>query len=136
MKRRFTTNIYQFSKKDFFQPFIKHNLKYALFPKDNAITSSLIEGWQYHDYMFEFFTMNNIDANGFDIIDIGANNGQFSVDFAQIVLDEVNCTLPVYVTVGLQLAPTPSAAVVQYEIFAHPKPLVGSSVHVAVTLYH
>lgn len=85
MKRRFTTNIYQQSKKDFFKPFIKHTLKYALFPKDNAITSSIIEGWQYHDYMFEFFTMNNIDANGFDIIDIGANNGQFSVDFAEMV---------------------------------------------------
>jgi FkbM family methyltransferase len=87
MKRKFNVSFYQSSKKDFYKPYLKNNFTFALFPKDNAITSSIIEGWQYHNYMFEFFQLNKIDASGCDIIDIGANNGQFSLDFAHMVGD-------------------------------------------------
>jgi FkbM family methyltransferase len=87
MKRKFNVSFYQSSKKDFYKPYLKNNFTFALFPKDNAITSSIIEGWQYHNYMFEFFQFNKIDATGCDIVDIGANNGQFSLDFAHMVGD-------------------------------------------------
>jgi FkbM family methyltransferase len=59
-----------------------------LFPKDNAITNSIIHGWQYQPYMFEFFNVNMIDTLGKNIIDIGANNGNFAIDFAHMVGDE------------------------------------------------
>lgn len=85
MFKKYNVDVVQLTKADFFKPYIKYTNKYAVFPKDNAITMSILQGWQYHDYMFEFFVKNNIDLAGLDIIDIGANNGQFSVDFAHLV---------------------------------------------------
>ena len=38
--------------------------------------------------MFEFLEKNNILTTGRDIIDIGANNGSFAVDFAHLVGDK------------------------------------------------
>jgi FkbM family methyltransferase len=88
MKTKFNINIYQVQKKDFVNAFVVNNLKFALFPKDNAITSSIIEGWQYESYMFEFLHKNLIKTTGREVIDIGANNGNFAIDFSHLVGDD------------------------------------------------
>jgi FkbM family methyltransferase len=87
MKTKFDINIYQIRKKDTTSAFAVNDLRFALFPKDNAITSSIIEGWQYESYMFEFLYKNHIKTNGKDIIDVGGNNGNFAIDFAHMVGD-------------------------------------------------
>jgi FkbM family methyltransferase len=87
MKTKFQIGLYQLDKKDFRNAFHVNNLTYALFPKDNAVTSSIIEGWQYEPYLFDFLDKNQIDCAGKDIIDVGANNGNFAVDFAHLVGD-------------------------------------------------
>lgn len=88
MKNKFITNIYKTQKRDFKNAFVSNVLTFALFPKDNAVTSSIIEGWQYEKYMFDFLEKNLIETNGKEVIDIGANNGSFAVDFAHLVGDE------------------------------------------------
>jgi FkbM family methyltransferase len=87
MKTKFNINMYQVQKKDFKSAFVTNTLKYALFPKDNAVTSCIINGTQYESYMFEFLNRNLINTDGKDIIDIGANNGSFAIDFAHLVGD-------------------------------------------------
>ena len=87
MKTKFNINMYQVQKKDFKSAFITNTLKYALFPNDNAVTSSIINGTQYESYMFEFLNRNLINTDAKDIIDIGANNGSFAIDFAHLVGD-------------------------------------------------
>ena len=96
MKNKFKVNLYQTRKIDFVKNHIVNNLRFALFPNDDAVTMSIINGWQYEDYMFEFFTENKIDASGCDIIDCGANNGNFAVDFAHLVGEKgrVHCFEP------------------------------------------
>lgn len=54
MKTKFNTILYQTNKKDCVNFFHTNSLLYALFPKDNAVTSSILEGWQYEK--FEEFT--------------------------------------------------------------------------------
>ena len=88
MKNKFQIRLFQSIKKDFIVKHITNNLKFALFPNDNAVSSSIINGWQYEPYMFEFIEKNNIDTIGREIIDIGANNGSFAVDFAHLVGDK------------------------------------------------
>ena len=90
MKTKFQIGLYQSSKRDFIVKHITNNLKFALFPNDNAVSSSIINGWQYEPYMFEFLIRNNIQTAGRSIIDIGANNGSFAVDFAHLVGDKGN----------------------------------------------
>jgi hypothetical protein len=80
MKTKFDINIYPIRKKDVSSAFVVNDLRFALFPKDNAITASIIEGWQYESYMFEFLYRNHIKTSGKDIIDVGANNGNFAVE--------------------------------------------------------
>lgn len=87
MKTKFGVNIYQNQKKDFRNAFHTNTLRYALFPNDNAVTSSIIDGWQYEKYMFDFLEYNQIDCGGKDIVDVGANNGNFTVDFSHLVGD-------------------------------------------------
>jgi len=87
MKSKFITQIYQIQKKDLTNAFTTNTLKYALFPNDNAVTSSIIEGWQYEWYIFDFLNKNQIDCEGKTILDIGGNNGNFAVDFAHLVGD-------------------------------------------------
>lgn len=87
MKTKFDINIYQIRKKDPQSAFVINDLRYALFPRDNAITSSIIEGWQYESYMFEFLNKNLIETSGKDIIDVGGNNGNFAIDFSHMVGD-------------------------------------------------
>ena len=88
MKTKFNINTYYVYKSYFINKTVVNHLRYALFPKDNAVTSSIIEGWQYHDYLFTFLEKNNIKTYGKDIIDVGANNGSFSIDFSHLVGDE------------------------------------------------
>ena len=87
MKKKFTSKIYQIQKKDLINAFHTNTLKYALFPNDNAVTSSIINGWQYEWYIFDFLNRNQIDCEGKTIIDVGGNNGNFAVDFAHLVGD-------------------------------------------------
>lgn len=87
MKSKFDIKIFQLQKKDWTNAFHTNTLKYALFPNDNAVTSSIIEGWQYEWYMFDFLSRNQIDCEGKTIIDVGGNNGNFAVDFAHLVGD-------------------------------------------------
>lgn len=88
MKTKFQIRLYQSIKRDFIVKHITNNLKFALFPNDNAVSSSIINGWQYEPYIFEFIVKNNISTTGREIIDIGANNGSFAVDFAHLVGDK------------------------------------------------
>jgi FkbM family methyltransferase len=88
MKSKFNIGLYQIDKKDFRNAFYTNKLTFALFPNDNAVTSSIIEGWQYEKYMFDFLEQNQIDCEGKDIVDVGANNGNFAVDFSHLVGDD------------------------------------------------
>jgi FkbM family methyltransferase len=87
MKTTFEIGLYQTKKKDFKSAFHTNSLMFALFPTDNAVTAAIIEGWQYEFYMFEFLEKNQIETTGKTIIDVGANNGNFAVDFAHLVGD-------------------------------------------------
>lgn len=87
MKNRFKVSIFHLEKRDFYSRFHIHKYKFALFPKDNAVTSSIINGRQYEPYIFEFLVKNNIDLTHSDVIDVGANNGNFTIDFAMLVGD-------------------------------------------------
>jgi len=88
MPNRFRTKIYSITKKNIFDNFQINNYQYILFPKDNAVTSSIINGNQYHPYIFDFLLLNNINVNGKEIVEIGANNGNFTIDFANYVGNE------------------------------------------------
>lgn len=96
MKTKFNVGFYQSRKQDNISPFIVNDLRFILFPHDNAVSSSIIQGWQYEFYMFEFLKKNCIQTLGTDIVDVGANNGNFAVDFAHMVGDtgRVHCFEP------------------------------------------
>jgi len=83
--RKYKTGLFQTKKRDFNNSLEFNELRYALFPNDNAVTSSIIQGWQYEPYLFDFLRLNMIDTLGKDIADVGANNGNFAVDFAHLV---------------------------------------------------
>jgi len=82
---KFQIGFYQNKKKDPLNGFTTNQLNYALFPNDNAVTDSIIKGWQYEWYMFDFLTKNLIVTEDKTIIDVGGNNGNFAVDFAHLV---------------------------------------------------
>ena len=82
---KFQIGFYQNNKKDPLNGFVTNQLNYALFPNDNAVTESIIKGWQYEWYMFDFLTKNQIVTKDKTIIDVGGNNGNFAVDFAHLV---------------------------------------------------
>jgi FkbM family methyltransferase len=87
MKTKFNIEIYTTQKIDKVNALVRNKLKYALFPNDNAVTSSIIEGWQYEPYIFDFLKINCIETYGKDIVDVGANNGNFAVEFSHLVGD-------------------------------------------------
>ena len=59
--------------------------KYCLFPNDNAVTQSLIQGFLYEEYMFDFLKDNSINLIDSDVIEVGSNNGHFTIEFAELV---------------------------------------------------
>lgn len=87
MKKTFYTEVIQNNRK---KPnyAILDIRKYILFPKDNAVTSSLFSNQLYEPYLYKFLTENKIDINGTNVIDVGGNNGQVCVEFAHLVGDE------------------------------------------------
>lgn len=87
MKKLFNVDYYERIRPNHLNPLNITKRKYVLFPKDNAVTSSLINGWVYEPYMFWFISDNLIDLEGTDIVDVGANNGHFTVEFAHYVGD-------------------------------------------------
>jgi FkbM family methyltransferase len=88
VKKKFNVEIYSTEKIDKRNSLVKNKLKYALFPNDNAVTSSIIQGWQYEPYIFEFLKINCIETYGKDIVDVGANNGNFAVEFSHLAGDD------------------------------------------------
>ena len=87
MKNKFSVEYYQRVRKNVLRPLDANFRRYVLFPNDNAVTASLIEGWNYEEYMFHFINDNMLDLEGTDVIDIGANNGNFTIEFAELVGD-------------------------------------------------
>ena len=81
----FNINYYERVRKNHIHPLSGAFRKYALFPNDNAVTSSLIDGWVYEVYMFQFISCNMLELEGTTIVDAGANNGHFAVEFAHYV---------------------------------------------------
>lgn len=82
---KFQIGLYHYNKKDPLNGFLTNQLSYVLFPNDDAVTRSIIEGWQYAWYMFDFLTKNLIVTKDKTIIDVGGNNGNFTVDFGHLV---------------------------------------------------
>jgi len=68
-------------------PTTTYERKYLLFPNDNAVTSTLFNNEIYEPWLYQFLIDNKIDINSSTVIDIGANNGQVSVEFAHLVGD-------------------------------------------------
>ena len=67
--------------------YITKSRNYILFPNDNGVTQSLIDGYLYEPWLYQFIFDNKINVSGTNIIDIGANNGQITVEFAHLVGD-------------------------------------------------
>lgn len=87
MKRQFYVQYFERQRKNLESPLYVNNRKYALIPTDNAVTRSLIEGWSYEDYIWRFLDKNCISLKDKTVIDVGANNGQFTIEFACLVGD-------------------------------------------------
>lgn len=87
MKKIFNIQYYERIRKNHINSLVPANRKYILFPKDNAVSSSLIDGRTYEPYMFKFISDNLIDLEDSEIVDIGANNGHFTIEFAHYVGD-------------------------------------------------
>lgn len=85
MLNRFNVEIYAQSKRDFFDPYTYHKQRFVLFPKDNAVSQSIIKGYQYEPYIFQFLVDNDIKLRGKTVVEAGSNNGNFTVDFAMLV---------------------------------------------------
>lgn len=87
MLNRFNVEMYGLSKRDFFDPYTYHKYRFVLFPKDNSVTQSIIKGYQYEDYLFKFLVENDIRLTGKDVVEAGANNGNFTMDLAVLAGD-------------------------------------------------
>ena len=90
MKSKLRTELYQAVRPNFTgivyggfdNPVLR---KYCLFPNDNAVTQSLIKGFLYEQYIFDFLKDNSINLIGTDVIEVGSNNGHFTIEFAELV---------------------------------------------------
>jgi FkbM family methyltransferase len=87
MKKTFNIQYFERIRKNHIHALQPAYRKYILFPNDNAVTSCLINGSIYEPYYFDFISDNLISLDGMTIIDVGANNGHFTVEFAQYVGD-------------------------------------------------
>jgi FkbM family methyltransferase len=61
--------------------------KYLIFPNDNAVTATLLSNDLYEPYLYQFIVDNNLNIEGTNVVDIGANNGQITIEFANLVGD-------------------------------------------------
>jgi FkbM family methyltransferase len=87
MKRTFHTEAIQNNRKNPKYASILDIRKYILFPKDNAVTATLFANDLYEDYLYKFLDLNQVDITGTNVIDVGGNNGQISIEFAHLVGD-------------------------------------------------
>ena len=87
MKKTFNVQYFERIRKNHIHALQPAYRKYILFPNDNAVTHCLINGSIYEPYYFDFISDNLISLDGMEIIDVGANNGHFTVEFAQYVGD-------------------------------------------------
>ena len=87
MKKVFNIGYFERIRKNHIYPLKPSFRKYILFPNDNAVSSTLINNSIYEPYYFDFISDNLINLEGTEIIDIGANNGHFTVEFAHYVGD-------------------------------------------------
>lgn len=85
MRNRYHIELYESKKRNPIDRYEFNQLRYALFPKDDAVSWCIINGVQYEPYIFEFFDKNKISLEGYEIVDAGANNGSFTIDFALLV---------------------------------------------------
>jgi FkbM family methyltransferase len=87
MKKVFNIGYFERIRKNHIYPLKPSFRKYILFPNDNAVSSTLINNSIYEPYYFDFISDNLINLEGTEIIDIGANNGHFTIEFAHYVGD-------------------------------------------------
>ena len=64
--------------------YVENRKKYILFKNDCGVTDMARRGGVYEHYIFDYIK-NNIDVNGKNIIDIGANFGFHTLEFADLV---------------------------------------------------
>lgn len=88
MLNKYHVELYGTKKRNPINQYEINELKFALFPKDDAVTWTIIHGVQYEPYIFEFLEKNKIRLDGCEVVDAGANNGCFSIDFALLVGDK------------------------------------------------
>lgn len=87
MKRKFNIEGIENKRPNLFDPSVIDERKYLLFPNDNAVTATLYQNTLYEDYIYKFLIQNEIQVEGTNIIDVGANNGQITVELAHLVGD-------------------------------------------------
>ena len=66
--------------------FISQRKDYILFKNDCGVTDMARRGGIYEHYIFDYIK-NNLDVNGKTIVDVGANFGFHSLEFADLVGD-------------------------------------------------
>lgn len=66
--------------------YIENRKKYILFKNDCGVSDMTRRGGIYEHYIFDYIR-NNIDVNGKTIIDVGANFGFHTLEFADLVED-------------------------------------------------
>ena len=88
MKNKFNLEIISNRRPDIKNPQETVTRTYCLFPKDNAVTSSLYSAEVYEPHIFQFIIENKIDITSTTVIDIGGNNGQLAIEFAHLVGDK------------------------------------------------
>lgn len=91
MKSKFRIDVIKNQRVDFgdgIRPSAAIERKYALFPNDDMVTITLYNNQLYEPYLYEFIYENRIDVEGTTIIDVGGNNGQIAIEFANLVGDE------------------------------------------------
>lgn len=64
--------------------YVENRKKYILFKNDCGVTDMARKGGIYERYIFDYIR-NNIDVNGKNIIDVGANFGFHTLEFADLV---------------------------------------------------
>ena len=69
--------------------YIENRKKYILFKNDCGVSDMTRRGGIYEHYIFDYIR-NNIDVKGKTIIDVGANFGFHTLEFADLVVDAGN----------------------------------------------